>query len=496
MTAAMRLVPLDRAGMSRWLDDLVRLDGRLFQTMGAAYAEAGWTAEQFRRDLDGKWALSLAAVDGARALAGFCIASASRQGAVHIHRLAVEPRCQGRGVGRSLIAGLERLAWLSGERTELTVAASAAGSPAVAVYRHLGFEKLQGDDLQAYAARLNRTVRFHGDRLEELHGQSFHVFRKLLAVAPGPDVSIVFLTFNTLSLLRRALETVHRDLDALGEPVEVIVVDNHSEDGTEAMVREQFPAVRYHRTDRNLGSAAGRNVGIRLARGAYVALLDSDTFIEASALRTLREFLAAHRDYAAVSCKLRFADGRHHPTHSVFPSLGSELFTALFLHKLAPERLVRAFTLHGWRYTEDREVDWVGLGCSMIRGIAVQGVGRLDEGFFYTGEDVDWCYRARLAGWKTGIVVRAAAVHVGGQSIAKNIGVIFDKPFRGKLRFFEKHHGHRTLPLVRAVAMLDAVTGVFAWAGVFCLRPARRERARSFIRERVLLLRALVLRRI
>ena len=88
----MRLVPLDRAGMSRWLDDLVRLDGRLFQTMGAAYAEAGWTAEQFRRDLDGKWALSLAAVDGARALAGFCVASAPRAGAVHIHRLAVEPR--------------------------------------------------------------------------------------------------------------------------------------------------------------------------------------------------------------------------------------------------------------------------------------------------------------------------------------------------------------------------------------------------------------------
>jgi hypothetical protein len=491
-----RIVPLDRTGMSRWLDDLVRLDARLFQTMGRAYAETGWTAEQFQRELDGKWALSLAAIDRSRTLAGFCIASASRHGAVHIHRLAVEPRCQGRGVGRSLIAGLERLAWLSGERTQVTVAASAAGSPAVAIYRHLGFEMLHGENLQAFAARLNRTVRFHGDRLEELHGQSFHVFRKLVAVTPGPDVSIVFLTFNTSSLLRRALETVHRDIDAFGGPVEVIVVDNHSEDGTEAMVRRLFPAVRYHRTDRNLGSAAGRNVGIRMAGGAYVALLDSDTFIEASALRTMREFLAAHRDYAAVSCKLTFADGRHHPTHSVFPSLASELFTALFLHKLAPGRLARAFTLHGWRYTENREVDWVGLGCSMVSWIAVQGVGLLDEEFFYTGEDVDWCYRARLAGWKTGIVVGAQAVHVGGQSIKKNIGAIFDKPFRGKLRFFEKHHGHRTLPLVRAVAILDAVTNVLAWAGIFFLRPARRERARSFIRERVLLLRALVSRRI
>ncbi len=492
----MRIVPLDRAALSRWLEALVGLDARLFAAMGRAYAESAWTAEQFLRDLDGKWAMSLAAIDGSRTLAGFCIVSAPRPGAIHIHRLAVEPRCQRRGLGRALIGRLEHLAWLSADRTAVTIAASAAGSPAGEVYRHLGFEPLRGQGLTAYASRLNRTVRFHKDRLEELHGQSFHVFRKLVAKAPGPDLSIVFLTFDSAGLLERALETVHRDLGEFRGRTEVIVVDNHSEDGTETMVRRRFPDAAYHRTGRNLGSAGGRNVGLGLARGEFIALLDSDTFIEAAALRTMRDFLVAHRDFGAVSCKLTFADGRHHPTHSVFPSLGSELFTALFLHKLVPGRLARAFTLHGWRYTEDREVDWVGLGCSMVRRLAVEGVGRLDEAFFYTGEDVDWCYRARLAGWKMGIVVRAQAVHVGGGSVRRNIAAVFDKPFRGKLRFFEKHHGRRALPFVRAVAIVDAVASVLAWGGVFFLRPARRERARSFVHERVLLLRALVSGRI
>jgi GT2 family glycosyltransferase len=206
-----------------------------------------------------------------------------------------------------------------------------------------------------------------------------------------------------------------RDLDdtmgavasLLGEPgVEVIVVDNGSaEPATDRLAREA-PAVRCLRSPENLGYAGGGNLGIRaaLTLGAEVVLLfNNDARLAPGASAAARDVLASDDTIGVVGGKVLT---REDPRR---------LWLAWGRVTWGPSlvRLVGADALDAPEWNVQRDVDWVA-GCALwFRRAALEAVGLLDEGFFAYHEEVDWCARARRAGWRVVYAPRAVVHHTG-----------------------------------------------------------------------------------
>jgi GT2 family glycosyltransferase len=253
-----------------------------------------------------------------------------------------------------------------------------------------------------------------------------------------PDrVSAVIVSFNTAPLLERAIQSLVAS-SALVDGVEIIVVDNASEDGSPQMVRERFPDVRLVRLTRNVGFAAGTNVGLRMARGEQLLLLNPDAELLHHALPTLSSFLAEHPWVAAVGPRLIYADGSPQDSAFHFPSLGQ---IALDFFP-APARIMRS-GLNG-RYlpgTEPHAIDHPLGACMLISRAALDDVGLFDDGFFMYCEEVDWCMRARERGWEIYHHPDAVVVHHGGKSTEQRSGAMFQQLHSSRWRLYEKHYG-------------------------------------------------------
>jgi GT2 family glycosyltransferase len=292
----------------------------------------------------------------------------------------------------------------------------------------------------------------------------------------APAMSIVVVSYNVASLLTRCLEAV------LAEEVpggcEVIVVDNASVDGSAAIVRERFPAVRLVANATNAGFARATNQGLALARGRALLLLNPDTEPCPGALGALLDFLDRHPDAAAVGPALRNPDGTRQRACFRFPTLAMFFLDLFPLHP----RLMES-RLNG-RYPAERRgrpfrIDHPLGACILIRREALDRVGPLDEGYFMYCEEVDWCWRARRAGWQIYHVPRAVVVHHGGQSARQAPEAMFIALYRSRLRLIERTCGPAKRAAARAIMRAGllarvAATGLRAVAGRGALAEAVR----------------------
>ncbi|MBI3958806.1 MAG: glycosyltransferase family 2 protein [Chloroflexi bacterium] len=221
-------------------------------------------------------------------------------------------------------------------------------------------------------------------------------------------VSVVLLNYNTRDLTLDSLARFASAAQALGW--QVIVVDNASTDGSTEAVAAYFPAVTVVRLIENRGYAAGNNQGLEVATGEAVILLNSDVLVGIEQLQALVDYLKANPEVGAVSAGLRTAEGAAQAfTFGGDPSL-------LYLLRRGIGRLFRLSPLHDWAVTEPLTVDWVSGACLCVRREVIEQIGGLDENFFLYFEDVDWCRRMRLAGWRVVYNPRVQVVHLGGQS--------------------------------------------------------------------------------
>src|SRR5581483_2612243 len=136
------------------------------------------------------------------------------------------------------------------------------------------------------------------------------------APAQVAAISVIIVSYNTRDLLRDCLQSLLR---SEGRSCELIVVDNASADDSAEMVAREFPSVRLIRSDANLGFAKGVNLGLRLARGEYLLLLNSDTVVHPGALRVMAERLAQDPTAGGVACRLLNEDGTLQATVSNRP---------------------------------------------------------------------------------------------------------------------------------------------------------------------------------
>jgi GT2 family glycosyltransferase len=231
------------------------------------------------------------------------------------------------------------------------------------------------------------------------------------------DVSVVILSFNTLELTRLCLQHI-RNSDTKGMNLEVIVCDNASEDGTEAMIHKEFPDVVFIQNGKNVGFAAGNNPGIRRARGRYIVLLNSDTEVSKSALGTMLQFMDTHPKAGAATCKLVLMDGSMDPAcHRGFPTPWAAFTYIAKLEFLFPKS--RVFGQYHQGYKDLRtphQVDSISGAFFMVRREVVDKIGLLDEDYFMYAEDIDWAYRIKKAGWEIWYNPVVAVLHKKKQS--------------------------------------------------------------------------------
>ena len=248
------------------------------------------------------------------------------------------------------------------------------------------------------------------------------------------DLSIAVVSYNTRDLLLDCLQSV-RDRTA-GLHYELIVVDNASRDGSVEAVRAGFPHVTVLANAENVGFAKACNQAAAVGSGRYLLLLNSDTIMRESALRTMVTCLDRHLDVGAVSCLQRDADGRVLQSCFPFPSIRDHV-----RHSEELPGIVRrlAGTVPPMDFTQTQDVDWANGACLMIRKALFDRLGGLDERFFMYFEDVDVCRRVQQLGYRVRHVAEAEVVHLlGGSSRTDRHGL--NKQWElSRIRYVEKH---------------------------------------------------------
>lgn len=235
---------------------------------------------------------------------------------------------------------------------------------------------------------------------------------------PRPDLSICIVNHDTPDLIRDCLRSIFDTAGSLS--IEVFVVNNTpDEDGAFGHATAEFPQVRAIQNRRPLGFAANQNQMLSRANGRYLMPLNSDTVVQPGALSELVRFMDAHPTVGLGGPKLIYADGRLQPSCRNFPALlpaFMEVTGAWRLFK-ANRFMARHVALCN-RHIEAIEADWLTGACYIVRREVFEQVGGYDADLFPTmyGEDVEWCWRIRHAGWRIMFDPVAVVTHLESQS--------------------------------------------------------------------------------
>jgi GT2 family glycosyltransferase len=246
-----------------------------------------------------------------------------------------------------------------------------------------------------------------------------------LSSAPVPDVSVSLVNTNSRELLLACLESLH------GAGAEIVVLDNASEDGSAAAVRERFPDVRVIEQLHRAGFGANHNTVIRGTTGRYVFVLNEDTTSDDWGFARMVAHLDEHPRVAALGPRLVYPDGRPQASAWRFPSPAA---TALGLVSLGRAGIVQSGG------SETRDVDWAMAAALLVRREALDEVGLFDEDFFIYSEETDLCRRLRTAGWRTQYFPSVTVVHHESQFSAGIPERRINEMWRARHRYWRKHH--------------------------------------------------------
>ncbi len=259
------------------------------------------------------------------------------------------------------------------------------------------------------------------------------------------DDSVIIINWNTCDLLSNCLDAASQfGGDLVGE---IIVVDNGSTDGSQAMLRARFPQVRLIQNNKNLGFAQANNQALAVSGGRYALLLNSDALLTANALQAMLSLAESKPRAGIVGACLLNADGTFQASHTSFPNLWQEF---LILSGLGRLRFGRHYPSHGPEEDKGPQiVDYVEGACLLVRQEAFEGAGGLDEGYFMYAEEVDWCYTMREKGWQVWYQPAAKVTHLGGGSSRRRQGQREADLYRSRIRFFQKHYGSGAARLLK-----------------------------------------------
>lgn len=274
-------------------------------------------------------------------------------------------------------------------------------------------------------------------------------------------LSVIIVNYNVKYYLDQCICSVLRAFEEMNTPAEIIVVDNHSADGSVDYLEKRYPQmlypmVRFVRSAHNLGFARANNIAIRQSRGEYVLLLNPDTIVGEDALKASVDFMDAHEDAGAVGVRMLGAQGRRAmesrrglptPMVSFFKMLG-------FCNRWPHHRLFGKYYMGYLPWDEPCQIEVVSGAYCMLRRKALDEVGLLDEDFFMYGEDIDLSYRVLKGGYHN-YYLPVDILHYKGESTQKSSFRYVHVFYEAMLIFFRKHYSGMTfllsLPIKTAI---------------------------------------------
>ncbi len=247
------------------------------------------------------------------------------------------------------------------------------------------------------------------------------------------DLSVIVVNWNTRDLLRDCLNSVSETVSDL--IFEIIVVDNFSSDGSVAMLEKEFPSVIRIVNKENKGFGAANNQALKIMKGRYALLINSDAVLTMGAVNKLWDFCESNEKAAIVCGQLLNADGSMQNSIASFPSLLTLAVNNSLLEYLFPRR----YPSKRYKHTSPLEVDSIVGACMMIRKKALEETGAFDERYFFFFEETDLAYKMRLQGWKIYQVPDAFIYHLQGQSIGHKARSRIEF-YRSRYQFLRKWH--------------------------------------------------------
>lgn len=261
------------------------------------------------------------------------------------------------------------------------------------------------------------------------------------------DLGIVIVNWNTRDLLRDCLASIAASEGDFA--CRVVVVDNASTDGSAEMVRAEFPDVTVIASSTNDGFSAANNAGLRrlgFGQGEadaprYALVLNPDTVLPPDALRAMLAYMDADESIGVVGPKLVLPDGSLDlACRRSFPTPEVSFYRMVGLSKLFPHS--RRFGRYNMTFLDpdvETEVDSVVGAFMLVRRAAIERVGLFDETFWMYGEDLDWAYRIKQAGWKIMYHPSVTVTHVK-RAASRQSRRAQGEFYRAMLIFYRKHY--------------------------------------------------------
>jgi GT2 family glycosyltransferase len=271
------------------------------------------------------------------------------------------------------------------------------------------------------------------------------------------DLSIIVINYNTKKITKDCLDSIVKNTKNL--KYEIVVVDNASKDGSVEMLRKlvkKYP-LRLIPNKKNLGFGKGNNQGIKLAKGKYILLLNTDTLINDNVLKEIVDWMEKHPKVGVSTCALRNADSSLQGTGGYFPNL-SKVFAWMFFLEDLPflDRLIKPFhPMHAQSpfykgegfFEKSHEQDWVTGAFLLTRRKVIDEVGFFDKDYFMYVEEVDYCWRVKKQGWQVWYLPRWSIVHLGGASSTAEFPILSE--LKGIKTFYKKHKPSYQMAILR-----------------------------------------------
>lgn len=245
------------------------------------------------------------------------------------------------------------------------------------------------------------------------------------------DLSIIIITLNNKRILEQCIKSIHQYTKSVS--YEIIVVDNNSTDGTQALVRSSYPKVTLVENRANLGFSRANNQGLKIAKGRYALILNDDTYIKEDAFGNIVNFMDENTEIGICGPRLLNPDGSLQRQGSIISTLK-------------------------WRTDKPQEAPLVIGACMFVRMAAMKKFGNFDENLFFYNDDLDMCKRANKAGYKVVYAPIANVFHYGGYSSKRSANyTLMIEGFRGGLYFCKKHYGLISYHIYRGLLLLGVM---------------------------------------
>lgn len=258
---------------------------------------------------------------------------------------------------------------------------------------------------------------------------------------PEVKLSIIILTYNVEKVIVTCLDSVYQNLE---KDWEVILIDNNSDDKTLELVKSKnYSQIKIIKNESNKGFSAGNNLAVKKALGEYVLFLNPDTVVNSQSISEPLKYLENHPEVGVLTVKVLLGNGELDDScHRGFPTPWNALCYFSGMNWLFPQvKLFSGYTLSYLDTNTSHEVDAINGAFWMMKRSLGERLSWFDESFFWKGEDLDFCYRIKQAGYKIFYLATAHITHYKGSSGGHKAGSrSFEARFEVMRQFYDKHY--------------------------------------------------------